>query len=473
MAGIIEEKLVLWNVAKVIIQLVDPKTQLPYENSDIYEIDCANSIEIQADIKTPRIDRHENESIDRYGNVVTKVWAEANVEPVLYGYNITLRDLQLDTQLLSLLFNGRFYYDENHEPILMESNMHNKYNTRLRFKMQVYVSKHVGSAIDGYYLFTFNLCTGQPINWNFTDDDFFVPEYTIYAQQATGANLPIYDITDEDNLPTEPLPEPEKTPVPIVDTITDQNWQIITGEGIPYAQITMVFPDGVAREYTTVNNNGLWAINNTIQLYYLDVCVFYQLELNKLISDPVIVQVEEEEIEIEKSEIPLVYDIVQGNDYTITGKGIPDSEIILSYPSGEIATTIVDTWGDWEIINDNNELFADDEVITVQIEPNKLPSDEVITIVLPPVVVPKSEIPYMEQIYQWTYYLAKGTGVPGSDITVIYPDGSELYTQVESDGTWIIDWNTLRLYDGDLVVCIQIEPNRLPSDPYNVYVLGD
>jgi uncharacterized repeat protein (TIGR01451 family) len=85
-------------------------------------------------------------------------------------------------------------------------------------------------------------------------------------------------------------------------------------------------------------------------------------------------------------------------------------------------------------------------------------------------VVPKSDPPTIDPVYRGDKEIT-GTGKPGADIIVILPDGTELPTKVENDGTWKVtvpsgkEPNT-----DDRIEAIQIEPDKDPSDKVFVIV---
>lgn len=84
---------------------------------------------------------------------------------------------------------------------------------------------------------------------------------------------------------------------------------------------------------------------------------------------------------LDKSEAPTINDVVRG-DETISGEGIPGSEIIVTLPDGTKLSTTVEDDDTWTVdVPNNKELNEGDEIVAIQIEVDKDPSDEVTTIV--------------------------------------------------------------------------------------------
>ncbi|MCD7947165.1 MAG: Ig-like domain-containing protein [Oscillospiraceae bacterium] len=84
-----------------------------------------------------------------------------------------------------------------------------------------------------------------------------------------------------------------------------------------------------------------------------------------------------------------------------------------------------------------------------------------------------SDPPVFDFIYEGDTVIT-GTGVPGSEVVVTLPDGTELTTTVEPDGTWSVDVPAdEELVVGDILTAIQTEPGKLPSIEVPTTVLPD
>ena len=86
-------------------------------------------------------------------------------------------------------------------------------------------------------------------------------------------------------------------------------------------------------------------------------------------------------------------------------------------------------------------------------------------------VTPKSVAPTIDPITEGDRTVT-GTGVPGAEITVTWPNGSESDpVKVDPDGNWTVDVpSNMNLIEGDKVNAVQEEPNKYPSDSVEVTV---
>jgi hypothetical protein len=77
----------------------------------------------------------------------------------------------------------------------------------------------------------------------------------------------------------------------------------------------------------------------------------------------------------EKSEPPTI-NPVHEDDKTVSGDGVPGSEIVVTFPNGGTATATVDEDGRWTVnVPEGVNLKSGDELTAVQTEPGKTPSD--------------------------------------------------------------------------------------------------
>lgn len=166
------------------------------------------------------------------------------------------------------------------------------------------------------------------------------------------------------------------------------------------------------------------------------------------------------------SEAPMIDNIYDG-DKKISGIGVPEAKITVTLPDGSEVTTIVEDDGTWSIdVPDTITLAEGDLVTAVQKEENKevsQPASETVKDLQR--VLEQSELPTIDTIYDGDKEV-NGTGVPGAEIIVTLPDGSEVTIIVEDDGTWSVDVpDGVILKAGDKVTVVQREEGKADSQP--------
>ena len=150
-----------------------------------------------------------------------------------------------------------------------------------------------------------------------------------------------------------------------------------------------------------------------------------------------------------------VLDPVRDGFLPVTGSGVPGSDIILTWPDTSTFTAIVEPDGRWLVVPPV-ALVVGQVVSAVQLTPNHLPSDAVTQ-----PVQAASLVPPISPIFVGDAEVT-GTGVPGSVITVLWPDGTSATTTVEPDTTWAIA-PPEELTLGQVVQAYQTTSPLLPS----------
>jgi hypothetical protein len=138
---------------------------------------------------------------------------------------------------------------------------------------------------------------------------------------------------------------------------------------------------------------------------------------------------------------PEINPIYPGDEPVISGEGTPGNKITITFPDGSTKDTIVEADGTWEIespvtLNPGDEIKAiatdlgtntDSEEATKLVGPNK---------------------PTINPIGPGKEPEVCGTGTEGNEITVTFPDGSQLKVIVGTDGTWCVT-SPIELAPGD------------------------
>ena len=157
-----------------------------------------------------------------------------------------------------------------------------------------------------------------------------------------------------------------------------------------------------------------------------------------------------------------VLDPVRSGLIPVTGTGVPESTITVTWPDASVTEVLVTPDNTWTALPPA-PLLAGETVSVSQTTPNHLPSGQVSEI-----VQPTSEPPVINEVLAGDADVT-GTGIPGSTVTIIWPDGSSDSVTVEPDDTWVAaPPGTLLL--GQEISAVQTTPGMLPSLPDTVTV---
>ena len=272
---------------------------------------------------------------------------------------------------------------------------------------------------------------------------------------------------------------PDKSGEPDVNPVTEGDKEI-TGKGEPGSDIIVTFQDGET-EIAVVDEDGNWTVEvpDEVTLEPGDEINVVQIEDGKDPSKPVTVIVAEKDKDDddenpEKSGKPEVDPVTEG-DKEITGKGEPGSEIIVTFPGGVTEETTVDEDCNWLVeVPDDVTLEPGDKIEVVQIEEDKDPSEPVIVVVEEKKDVDnepeRSDPPTVNPVTEGDDEIT-GTGEPGSEITVTFPDGETETVIVDKDGNWnLVIPDDVELKSGDRIEVVQIEDGKRPSKPVVIIV---
>ena len=197
----------------------------------------------------------------------------------------------------------------------------------------------------------------------------------VFARQTTDPKSPSRWARNT----VRPLTKSEK---PIINPIKEGD-STVTGKGVPGAEIEVTWPGG-GKSTTTVGGDGTWSVKvpDNVKLKKDDTvrAVQTERERGKGPSDPVTATVGAADAPGESSQ-PKVDPVTEG-DRRITGEGVPDSEIIITWPDGSDSKGKVDPDGKWSVdVPDGIDLGPGDRISVVQVEKGKSPSAPVVVIV--------------------------------------------------------------------------------------------
>lgn len=198
---------ILYGIKRVEVEEIDPKTQLPVADGVKCMIDTAESAEMEP------VSSEGTEDTTRSDN---KILAVVRTPDLLYGYDVTFKDNTFDPEFAGLIEGGVVTVKDGQvtgyrAPMLSEGASKMK-----PFRINLYVANYEGDSIKNYVKLTLNNCSGKPPSFN-VGKEFYAPEFTIKAREATKANLPIKSLTYVDDLPALPQPTILSTKIGTLD----------------------------------------------------------------------------------------------------------------------------------------------------------------------------------------------------------------------------------------------------------------
>ncbi|WP_207706202.1 hypothetical protein [Clostridium sp. HBUAS56017] len=118
-----------------------------------------------------------------------RIVATNRTEDIQYGSDITLKDLIMLPDVLCVVDGGKLVYDTvdttkitgYRPPVLGEV------VKRTLFTTNIYCEeKGTDGEILGYSKFSFPVCKGKPVDFNFKDGEFMAPQYKIVSRPKKG-----------------------------------------------------------------------------------------------------------------------------------------------------------------------------------------------------------------------------------------------------------------------------------------------
>lgn len=195
---------VLYGVKLVILEEIDPITQLPVDNGIKCRINTAESAEMEAVV---------SEGEEEVARTDERILAIVSTPDLLYGYDVTLTDNTFDPSVAALIEGGVIETDANGNVIGYRSPFISEGSTNMKpFRAHIYVANYEGDSIKNYVVITLNKCSGSAPGMN-AAKEFYAPEYTIKAREATKAGLPIKGLSYVNALPAPDAPKIVKATV--------------------------------------------------------------------------------------------------------------------------------------------------------------------------------------------------------------------------------------------------------------------
>ena len=184
---------ILYGIKYAEIEELDPITQLPLVAGTKITLDTAESAELEPVVSEGGEEIKRNDS---------RILAVVRTEDLLYGYDITFTDNTFDAQIMALIEGGTLIMDaiETTKVVGYDTPMISDGATMKPFRLTLYVANYEGDSIKNYVKIALNNCSGKAPTMSL-GKEFYAPEFTIKAREATKASLPIRNITYVTSLP--------------------------------------------------------------------------------------------------------------------------------------------------------------------------------------------------------------------------------------------------------------------------------
>ena len=189
---------ILYGVKYAEFEEIDKLTQEPVEDGVKVVVDTSESVEFEPVF---------SEGEEKIARSDEKVLAIVRTDDLLIGYDVTFKDNTFDPEIAGLIEGAVLYKDSVNgsvkgyrSPKLSEGNSKMK-----PFRINLYVANYQGDSIVNYVKVTLNNCSGKAPKFS-ASKEFYAPEYTIKAREATRANLAIKSVEYVDDLPAATAP---------------------------------------------------------------------------------------------------------------------------------------------------------------------------------------------------------------------------------------------------------------------------
>ncbi|MEE6726540.1 Ig-like domain-containing protein [Pediococcus acidilactici] len=233
---------------------------------------------------------------------------------------------------------------------------------------------------------------------------------------------------------------------PVFNDVTEGD-SVITGKGIPGAEVTVSFADGTPIGTAIVDSNGNWSISTGHVVLNAGDELTAKQTVNGVTSEESNTTVKARE----EVTAPIFDDVTEGAS-VITGEGIPGATVTVTFADGTpIGTAKVDANGKWTVNASRVKLQAGDE-LTAKQTLNGVTSKESHT-----TVKAKEEVtaPEFNDVTEGDSVIT-GEGIPGAEVTVSFADGTVIGTAtVDADGNWSVSTAHISLKAGDELTATQ------------------
>ena len=183
---------ILYNIKKVVLTELDPKTGAPKASDGVKAtIETAQKAELE-----PVLSEGEEDVL----RAPDKILAVVRTDDLIYGYDVKLTDNTFSADVAGLVAGYKVTKGSNGQKDKYATPMMTEGFTGKPFKLDIYVANYSGDAIVDYAKVTLNKCIGKFPTMSI-GDGFYAPEFEIKARENTKASLPIKEITFVNELP--------------------------------------------------------------------------------------------------------------------------------------------------------------------------------------------------------------------------------------------------------------------------------
>lgn len=244
---------ILYNVAVVVAEELDPTTLLPFPDGIYHRLNCTQTVSI-----TPQYSNGE-ETVVRQDMQILNTFRTPDL---LYGYRIVLKNSYLNQEFMELVEGGEHIFNE-YRMGRLEDGMVTK-----PFRLTLWVENYQGASVRNYVMLRYNYCYGKMDSVTL-GQQFMMPTFTIEAREPTMLpDRPIRDVFYTDYLPDDPNAElPKRYGFRIDKNNPDPEGRIVyTHDAIGHVPARMDFTGGESknlinsewhRQSGTVTSNGV------------------------------------------------------------------------------------------------------------------------------------------------------------------------------------------------------------------------
>ncbi|WP_114602653.1 Ig-like domain-containing protein [Staphylococcus sp. EZ-P03] len=240
----------------------------------------------------------------------------------------------------------------------------------------------------------------------------------------------------------------------------------ITGTGEPNSTVTVTYPDG-STSTSTVDQDGNWTTNvpegtvlnpgDNVTATQTDKAGNTSTPSNQVVTDTI------------APDAPPINPAESGAT-NVTGTGNPGDTITVTFPNGNTATGTVDNDGNWTVdVPADTPLNADDVITATATDESGNTSTES-SVTVTDTVAP--DAPVIDPVDEGATTVT-GTGTPGDNVTVTFPDGNTATGTVDNDGNWTVDVpEGTTVNKGDVITATATDEAGNTSDESSVTVTG-
>ena len=219
---------VLYGVERVELEELDPTTDLPLVGGAHVVMNTSESVSLEAVVAEGM------EEVKRTSRVILAI---VRTPDLPYGYDVTYTENTWDAQLAALVEGGHVTIKDG-KVVAYDSAMIVEGSTLKPFRMVIYIANYEQDSVKNYVKLTLNKCTGNTPGFN-AAQEFYAPEYTVKAREASKAGLPVKSIRYVDSLPADAAPVATATSIGTLNALT----KAITA--IPTATTVTAFKNAV------------------------------------------------------------------------------------------------------------------------------------------------------------------------------------------------------------------------------------